>query len=205
MKLLTMSLTATSFVIIVSATSCFGAAKPTLTPEELFAAEAAAMQYFQTMFGGLGLTPETTPKTIDIFDAIEAGKIERVNEALKNPDCLEAKNEIGQTPLHVAVHLGKTEIAEKLLQAGADIEAINGTGWTVLFVATQAYNKEMIELLKQYKANPRAEIIYPFDQQYCVTPRELLVNLKNFALFARQPVNPGTDEMIAFLEVWEKE
>ncbi|MBX9831274.1 ankyrin repeat domain-containing protein [Candidatus Babeliales bacterium] len=202
MKNFIQTLATASFVLLFSATSCFGAAKPTLTPEEIAATEAAIMEHFQTMFG-FGLTVE--PKAINIFDAIEAGTIEHVNEALKNPESIESKNENNQTPLHVAVHSGKTEIAKALLEAGANIEAVNNVGWTVLFVAVQAHNKEMIELLKTYKANPHAEIVYPFDQTYWVTPRALLINLKNISTFSKRPVDPGTDQMISFLEVWEKE
>lgn len=208
MKNFIQTLATASFVLLFSATSCFGAAKQTLTPEEIAATEAAIMQDLQARLFGFGLAPEpkaTEPKTIDIFEAIETGNIEQVNEALKDPTCLEIKNENNQTPLHVAIHSGKTAIAKALLEAGANIEAVNNVGWTVLFVAVQAHNKEMIELLKTYKANPLAEIVYPFDQTYWVTPRALLINLKNISTFSKRPVDPGTDQMISFLEVWEKE
>jgi hypothetical protein len=78
---------------------------------------------------------------------------------LTNSADTEAKDESGQTPLHLAVKYGrKTDVAELLLAHSADVNAKDKFGMTPLYlVAQDGYKEDVAELLLAYGADVNAK------------------------------------------------
>jgi ankyrin repeat protein len=85
----------------------------------------------------------------EIHDAVFKGNFNRVVALLKDhPDLLEKKNNLGQTPLIVAVNHNQPEIAELLLANGANVNARDPKMHTPLILALMVYNHDkMVRLL----------------------------------------------------------
>jgi ankyrin repeat protein len=88
---------------------------------------------------------------LDLFAAAVLGRLERVRELLReDPAAVNARDEGGYTPLHLAVWNGKLEMAKLLLEHGAEMEAANERGETPLALAGiyEAQNGAVIDLLR---------------------------------------------------------
>ena len=84
------------------------------------------------------------PKTKPIHDAAVFGNIEAVKKHLAAGADVNAKDENGETPLHLAP---TKEIVELLIAEGADVNAKSRSGHTSLHSAAQGGHKEIAELL----------------------------------------------------------
>lgn len=62
---------------------------------------------------------------------------------------MDATDDGGYSPLHLAVANGNVEIARLLVDAGCSIDHQNQYAWTPLHIACQSANKELISLLLQ--------------------------------------------------------
>lgn len=92
----------------------------------------------------------------EITLAIEAGNVEKIQQLLQRGDIdLEAPDEDGQPPLHIAVQEGQREIAHMLLVCGASIEKEGYHGWRPLHIAASVGNLEMVEWCLQQGADVR--------------------------------------------------
>ena len=91
--------------------------------------------------------PSAKPPDISIHDAVEKGNIEAVKYHLIAGTKVDAKNDVGWTPLQMAAGEGQKEIAELLIAKGADVNAMTADGLTALFAAILGPNKEIVELL----------------------------------------------------------
>ena len=76
------------------------------------------------------------------------GRREVVRLLLRHRADINAENNIGETPLHLAVRHGKTEIVDLLLKNGANINAITICGDTPLQLAKSKNHTEIIQLLE---------------------------------------------------------
>ena len=87
----------------------------------------------------------------EIHDAVFKGNFNRVVALLKDhPELLEKKNNLGQTPLIVAVNHNQAEIAELLLANGANVNARDPQMRTPLILALWVYkHDQMVRLLLQ--------------------------------------------------------
>jgi ankyrin repeat protein len=84
----------------------------------------------------------------EIHDAAQAGDVAKVKSLLAgNPDLVNAKDEDGATPLHLAM---SKDVAELLLANKADVNAKDNIGYTPLHVAVVKNYKEVAELLRQH-------------------------------------------------------
>src|SRR3989344_1590829 len=84
----------------------------------------------------------------DIFKASEKGCLECIQKYIKD---LNAKTELGNTPLHWASHNGQDKCVELLLKYGATHEK-NNYGLTSLCWASKNGHDKSVELLLKYGA-----------------------------------------------------
>lgn len=89
-----------------------------------------------------------------LFAAIRAGDSVAVQKLLRDGADLNARNEIGDTPLMSAALQADAELLEILLRAGADVNAANPEGVTALLRA--ATSEEKVRLLVNQGADVRA-------------------------------------------------
>jgi len=68
-----------------------------------------------------------------------------------------AKNNLGGTPLHEAAASGCKEIVELLVTKGADVNANIG-GWTPLHLAVDEGHTEIAELLREHGGKTAEEL-----------------------------------------------
>jgi ankyrin repeat protein len=84
----------------------------------------------------------------DIHAAASEGDLAAVSALLsEHPDQVNAVNEDGATPLHLAAARGHAEVVRFLLGNGSDISAADGRGFTVLQAAVRGGHEEVVELL----------------------------------------------------------
>ncbi|MGD9345839.1 MAG: ankyrin repeat domain-containing protein [Candidatus Aminicenantes bacterium] len=91
----------------------------------------------------------------DIHDAAKKGDIKIIEKILEeNPECLDALDKNGFTPLHWAVIFGKKNMVEYLIGKGANIKGHKDAlrGWTPLQAALFAYNNDVSDLLAAHGA-----------------------------------------------------
>ena len=67
-----------------------------------------------------------------------------------------AKNNIGGTPLHIAAAEGHKEMVELLIAKGADVNAKDDGGWTPLDLAR--HNPETADLLRKHGGKTGEEL-----------------------------------------------
>lgn len=89
-----------------------------------------------------------------IFDPIEERDDKLVAALVNRGIDLTARNEQGDTALHVAAaKADNVEIATLLLNAGSDVNATGNGGATALHYATRTADKQMVEALLDFKAD----------------------------------------------------
>ena len=86
---------------------------------------------------------------IEMFhNAVILGSTELVDLFLKkNPDLINAENNLSDTALHKAVKYRKIEITQLLLNRGANIDAVNFSRQTPLYLAVLNQDFDMVKLL----------------------------------------------------------
>ena len=99
---------------------------------------------------------------ISIIDAAKQGNIEAVKQHIAAGTDVNAKDEDGYTPLHVAAWEGHKEIAELLIAKGADVNAIivsgRKQGKTPLDVAIEFKHTETADLLRKHGGKTGEEL-----------------------------------------------
>jgi ankyrin repeat protein len=89
-----------------------------------------------------------------IHQAVVLGMIDKVKEVLvARPSLVNAKDDSGETPLHVAAETHHKAIAELLLASGAEVEIRDKRGLTPLHKAAVTDSLAIVELLCSGKAN----------------------------------------------------
>jgi ankyrin repeat protein/beta-lactamase regulating signal transducer with metallopeptidase domain len=132
----------------------------------LVAATAVILIALLTVPTALVLTAQAGTKAAStpLHEAATAGDIEQVKSLLSKGVDINAKNEKGNTPLHLVARYGyrQRDMAELLIIRGADVNAKNRDGWTPLhFTAWRSYtgHRNIAELLiaKSADINARAK------------------------------------------------
>jgi hypothetical protein len=87
------------------------------------------------------------PKT-EIHKAVLTGDLDTINNLINSSaDIINAKNDIGWTPLHTAIRNNKIETAKYLIEKGADVNAKDRNGQTPLHFAVESGQNDIIELI----------------------------------------------------------
>lgn len=83
-----------------------------------------------------------------LHGAAEIGDLAGITRILQaSPDCVDARNARGRTPLHVAALSGRNDIVKHLLQCGADLNARSGWKYTPLIFAAENAHPDVIVTL----------------------------------------------------------
>jgi ankyrin repeat protein len=94
----------------------------------------------------------------EIHDAAKAGNLAKVKALLEDNHALVfGKDNIGETPLHWAVHLGYKDAAGLLLDKGAEINARDNLGGTPLHLAAGSGYTNVVKLLLDKDAEVNAK------------------------------------------------
>jgi len=93
---------------------------------------------------------------IDIYAAVRAGDVEKVETALKSGADVNSPDNWGRTPLIVALQQRQASVVEILINRGASVAATDAWGRTPLLVATQLKNTAAIRLLLEKKSDVNA-------------------------------------------------
>lgn len=79
-----------------------------------------------------------------LLQATESGDLQTMRTLLAAGAFVNARNDRGVTPLHIAAAGGDLAVVELLLQHGADVNATSNIGTTPLYNATQFGGKEAV-------------------------------------------------------------
>ena len=106
--------------------------------------------------------------SVSINEAARDGNIEAVKQHLDTGTDVNAKGELGETPLHFSAQNGHKEIVEMLIAKDADVNAKEENGETPLDWAIFGYNvvegeakaaqKEIADLLRKHGAKTGEEL-----------------------------------------------
>lgn len=83
-----------------------------------------------------------------IHTVAERGNAEAVKELLrKKKSLVNARNEDGHTPIHIAALHNRYEVVDLLISNSADLLAKDNSGWSVLHFAASGRNEKILKLL----------------------------------------------------------
>jgi ankyrin repeat protein len=106
-------------------------------------------------------TPKMLAVLFPIHEAARLGDIEQIKFLFKtDPELIEATDERGQTPLHVAAANGQFAVAQALVGLRAKVMVRTGNGQTPLHMAAKAGDVRTAELLVASGANVNARDAY---------------------------------------------
>lgn len=81
-----------------------------------------------------------------IFDVVRDGNKPEVEKMLTaNKNLINARNELGSTPLHIAANNPDPEIAKLLVSKGADVNAKDKNSTTPMHISAYTGKKELVE------------------------------------------------------------
>nr|XP_009669255.1 PREDICTED: NF-kappa-B inhibitor alpha [Struthio camelus australis] len=98
----------------------------------------------------LGWFPSCSFLHLAIIHVEKALSLEVIRQTAGDPAFLNFQNNLGQTPLHLAVITDQPEIAENLLKAGCDPEIRDFRGNTPLHIACEQGSLRSVSVLTQY-------------------------------------------------------
>ena len=92
----------------------------------------------------------------ELLEAARKGDVRKVRELLDRGANVNARDEYGWTPLHLAAYRGYAEVARLLLDRGANVDARDDVGDTPLHWAAHDGHLDVVELLLEHGADVNA-------------------------------------------------
>ncbi|MCE5182831.1 MAG: ankyrin repeat domain-containing protein [Betaproteobacteria bacterium] len=93
-----------------------------------------------------------------IFEVTKDGSKQEVEKMLAaNKNLVNARNELGSTPLHVAAGVPDPEIAKLLVAKGADVNAKDKSNTTPMHISAYTGKKELVEFFLSKGADAYAK------------------------------------------------
>lgn len=93
-----------------------------------------------------------------IFEAARDGSLQEVEKMLAtNKNLINARTELGSTPLHIAATSSNPEIAKLLVAKGANVNARDNNDTTPLHIAAYTGRKELVEFFLSKGADAYAK------------------------------------------------
>lgn len=93
-----------------------------------------------------------------IHEAVKAGDVKTVGKSISaNRGAVNARNELGSTPLHIAAGISVPDMARLLIDQGAAINVKDNRGATPLHIAAYAGQKANLDLLLARGADVHAK------------------------------------------------
>lgn len=92
-----------------------------------------------------------------LHDAIGRKDLDGLARIIRaSPDCINAKNDRGRAPLHVAAQNGQNDIVKLLISKGAEVDARSGWKYTPLTLAAESSRRDVVVTLLDSGADVRA-------------------------------------------------
>lgn len=83
-----------------------------------------------------------------LHDAVGRKDLDGLTRIIRaSPDCVDARNDRGRTPLHVAAQNGQNDIVKLLISKGADVEARSKWKYTALTFAAESSHQDVVVTL----------------------------------------------------------
>jgi ankyrin repeat protein len=95
--------------------------------------------------------------SVDIFKAARTGNIEVVKQYLAAGEDVNAKDNFGRTPFHLAAFYGRKELVELLIDNGADVNAKDNNRQTPLD-KVETKRHELADLLRKHGGKTGEEL-----------------------------------------------
>lgn len=93
-----------------------------------------------------------------LHEAVKTGDVQTVNKMIAaSRSVVNARNDLGSTPLHIAAGIAAPDIARLLIEKGAVINAKDNSGATPLHIAAFSGRKASLELLLAKGADVHAK------------------------------------------------
>ena len=86
-----------------------------------------------------------------MFDAVEQGDTDKIKLAWLDGIPVDIRNDVQQTPLHVAVLTQQIGVIELLLAAQASVTAVDAHGQTPIKLAMQHEYHQIVDLFRSYE------------------------------------------------------
>ena len=97
--------------------------------------------------------------SLELHQAAYFGDLNKIKELTERKRAiLNAKDDQGFQPLHIAAVEGHSEIVRYLVTSGADINGKGMYGWAPLHMAVKFNQRDIVQLLLSLKADPRIRI-----------------------------------------------
>lgn len=100
------------------------------------------------IIGAIALGATVSVFASTLHEAVKSGDAQTVNKLIvANRSLVNARNDLGSTPLHIAAGISAPDIARLLIDKGAAVNAKDNSGATPLHIAAFSGRKANLELL----------------------------------------------------------